>query len=108
MAIRFDKPTSLAIDLLFNGPQPNLFSASEAAASPMQAGTFTGDTRVGGSCNVTELRLNPHCNGTHTESVGHIVNESVRVDEVVTGHLLSAAIVSVRTRTLGGFIVRFL
>jgi len=70
---------SLAIPVNFNQPrqQPNHFSASAALASPMQAGGFIGDTKQGGSCNVNELTINPHCNGTHTESIAHICDFSI-------------------------------
>jgi kynurenine formamidase len=43
----------------------------------MQAGGFIGDTKQGGSCNVNELTINPHCNGTHTESIAHICDFSI-------------------------------
>jgi len=70
---------SLAIPVNFNQPkqQPNHFSANAALASPMQAGGFIGDTKQGGSCNVNELTINPHCNGTHTESIAHICDFSM-------------------------------
>jgi kynurenine formamidase len=70
---------SLAIPVNFNQPrqQPNHFSANAALATPMQAGGFIGDTKQGGSCNVNELTINPHCNGTHTESIAHICDFSV-------------------------------
>jgi len=70
---------SLAIPVNFNQSrqQPNHFSASAALASPMQAGGFIGDTKQGGSCNVNELTINPHCNGTHTESIAHICDFSI-------------------------------
>ena len=71
------KPLSLAIPVIFQtkeniAMQPNHFSAHFAASEPMNAGTFIGDTEQGGSCNVNELTINPHCNGTHTETVAHI------------------------------------
>lgn len=67
-------PYSLAIDVYFNHDkqQPSHFGASPALAKPMQAGGFIGDTEQGGSCNVNELVINPHCNGTHTETIAHI------------------------------------
>ncbi len=70
---------SLAIAVNFNQPkqQPNHFSANAALANPMQAGGFIGDTKQGGSCNVNELTINPHCNGTHTESIAHICDFSI-------------------------------
>ena len=65
---------SLAIPVSFNQSerQPNHFGASPASSTPMLAGEFIGDTKQGGSCNVNELNINPHCNGTHTETVAHI------------------------------------
>jgi kynurenine formamidase len=67
---------SLAIPVYFNQPtqQPNHFGAKGALASPMHVGSFIGDTKQSGSCNVNELTINPHCNGTHTESIAHICN----------------------------------
>jgi len=74
---------SLAIPVNFNQPkqQPNHFSANAALAKPMQAGGFIGDTKQGGSCNVNELTINPHCNGTHTESIAHICDFSM--DDII-------------------------
>ncbi|MFK0573703.1 cyclase family protein [Endozoicomonas sp.] len=67
---------SLAIPLGFNQPQPNHFSASPATAQAMRGGSFVGDTELGGSCNVNEITINPHCNGTHTETLAHICHRS--------------------------------
>jgi len=76
---------SLAIPVNFNQPkqQPNHFSANAALASPMQAGGFIGDTKQGGSCNVNELTINPHCNGTHTESIAHICDFSINTNVLI-------------------------
>ena len=73
-----DFPYSLAIGVDFHhgDNQPNHFGAMPALAKPMQVGGFIGDTEQGGSCNVNELTLNPHCNGTHTETVRHICDAS--------------------------------
>jgi len=77
--INMAKSWSIAIAVNFNQPtkQPNHFSANAALASPMQADDFIGETKQGGSCNVNELTINPHCNGTHTESIAHICDFSV-------------------------------
>ncbi|NQZ89169.1 MAG: cyclase family protein [Colwellia sp.] len=77
--ISMEKSWSLAIPVNFNQPsqQPNHFSANAALSCPMQAGGFIGDTKQGGSCNVNELTINPHCNGTHTESIAHICDYSM-------------------------------
>jgi kynurenine formamidase len=69
-------PYSIAIEQSFDTQQPNHFGAEYARKTPMHVGSFIGDTERGGSCNVNELFLNPHCNGTHTETIGHICDSS--------------------------------
>lgn len=93
--IELEKAACLAIPLNFNGPQPNFFGAREAAATPLAASGFIGDTQQCGSCNVAEIRLVPHCNGTHTESVGHIVDEPVPITQVLRETLFPAQLVTV-------------
>lgn len=70
--INTDIGHSIAIDLDFDAQQPNHFGAQLAIAETMRAGSFVGDTNLGGSCNVKTLQINPHCNGTHTETIAHI------------------------------------
>ena len=80
--VRNDLATSIAIPLNFFGPQPNHFGVPVATATIVEAGEFVGDTVRGGSCNVKTLQLTPHCNGTHTESISHIVDDEVAVGEL--------------------------
>ncbi len=87
---------SLAIELRFDGAQPNHFGAPMACTQPLRSGDFVGDTRQGGSCNVGTLTITPHCNGTHTETVGHIVNDRIPICEVLTGSLMLATLISVQ------------
>jgi kynurenine formamidase len=93
--VDFSKGICLAIMLEFDGPQPSHFDAPPARATPMSVGSFVGDTRQGGSCNVPVLNLNPHCNGTHTESVAHIVNEPVPIHRALPGRPMLASLVTV-------------
>ncbi len=87
-------PVSIAIPLNFNGPQPNHFGANEACAKPMQAGDFIGDTTQGGSCNAQEITLNPHCNGTHTESISHVIDDLIAPHEAVKQPLMMAHLIT--------------
>jgi arylformamidase len=89
---------SLAIPLQFDGPQPNFFTAPPASAEPLETGGFTGDTRLGGSCNVGSYHFVPHCNGTHTECVGHLVDDTVTVTEQLRAPLLPATLVTIAPR----------
>ena len=79
-----DAATSLAIGLDFDGPQPNHFGTAPASRQPLQFGDFVGNTQQGGCCNVDVIELIPHCNGTHTESAGHIVDDDVFVGSMAS------------------------
>ena len=97
----FGQPLSIAIPLDFDGPQPSCFDAPAAAAKPFRSGGFVGDTRAGGSCNCELLSLAPHCNGTHTECVGHLTDERVTVSESLSGGVELALLLSVQPVQVG-------
>ncbi len=88
------RPVSIAIPLDFAGPQPSSFDAPPASARAFRAGDFVGDMRQGGSCNCELLTLAPHCNGTHTECVGHVTEDRVAVSDCVAGGLVPALLVT--------------
>ena len=88
--------TPIAIPLDFDGPQPNHFGAPKARQAALELGGFVGDTQKNGSCNVETLTMVPHCNGTHTESIGHIVNEDVYVGHQAGHAFLTAAVFTLR------------
>ncbi|MDA7924565.1 cyclase family protein [Mariniblastus sp.] len=93
---------SLAIVLDFEGLQPNHFGTEKASNEVLKLGGFTGDTRDGGSCNVDRLEMIPHCNGTHTETVGHIVNEDIWVGHAALDVLSLAFLVTVEPKLAEG------
>ncbi|HET8552810.1 MAG TPA: cyclase family protein [Gammaproteobacteria bacterium] len=88
---------SLAIRLDFNGQQPNFFGAPPAQKETFAAGGFVGDTRSGGSCNVGVYRLNPHCNGTHTECIGHVVDDDITVADLNVPGIIPATLITIDT-----------
>jgi arylformamidase len=90
-----DKFIDLSIPLNFNGEQPNAYGAEPAVSHPCVAGPLVGDTREGGSCNFEQYTFIPHCNGTHTESIGHITKERISLRDSLTDVFLFAVVVSV-------------
>jgi kynurenine formamidase len=89
-------PLPIAVPLDFDGPQPAFHGAPPASSRALRSDGFVGDTREGGSCNCELLTLVPHCNGTHTECVGHLTDERVSIQETLRGGLCLALLVSVR------------
>jgi kynurenine formamidase len=92
---RSDAPISLAIPIDAADPRVLAFGATAPEARRIEGDGFVGDTRRGGSCNVAEHRLVPHCHGTHTECVGHLVDEPLSVNDVLRESLIPASLVSI-------------
>lgn len=83
------KMIDLSIPLRFDGPQPSAFGVGMATAEEL------GDTREDSSVNFERYSLVPHCNGTHTECVGHITHKRISVRSCLQDALLHAVLVSV-------------
>lgn len=88
-------PIDLAIPLDFDGAQPNFFGVPKALSRTYEDGNVIGDTGRGGPCNFDIVEFIPQCNGTHTECVGHIVNQSVFISDLLPEVLIPATLVSV-------------
>lgn len=85
----------ISIPLRFNEAQPTFFGAAPASAEAITAGSFVGDVRHGGSCNCSVHVLAPHCNGTHTECVGHVTQERLSVRDLALRHFSAALLITV-------------
>ncbi len=86
----------LSIPLHFNSEQPNIYKVKRATSKAYrEKDGFIGDTRKGGSCNFEELNLVPHCNGTHTECVGHISHQRVSIHQQLRDVFIPATLISI-------------
>lgn len=85
----------ISMPLRFDSPQPTFFGTPPASERAIVAGSFVGDVRRGGSCNCSVHTLVPHCNGTHTECVGHITADRLSVRDLAVNHLRAALLVTV-------------
>jgi len=92
---RFELIADISIPLKFDGPQPNAFGVKAAIARSL------GDTRHGSSVNFDEVTFVPHCNGTHTECVGHITDERMSVRDCLVDVIMPALLVSVEPKKQG-------
>ncbi len=95
LPIDLGAPISLARAQRFDGSGPRHFGAPAARARAFTAPGFSGEVRRGASCNCATIELTPHCHGTHTESVAHLVDEPRDVCDLVPLGLLPALVVSV-------------
>ena len=91
-----DEVHDLSIPLSFADEQLECFGAPPAREQALEAASFVGDVRRGGSCNCSTYTLTTHCNGTHTECVGHITAERLSVRELCTELFSVALLISVK------------
>lgn len=89
------KVKDISIPLKFNGEQPNIYNTKRAESRAYEADGFIGDTRQGGGCNFEQLTLVPHCNGTHTECIGHITHKRFSIQEQLKDALIPATVLTV-------------
>lgn len=99
--VDFAAASSLAIELAFDAPQPRHFAAPPATSRPYVVGGFNGEVARGASCNCRQLTLVPHCNGTHTESVGHLAAQpTTPLHRLLPAGPLPALLLSVTPETV--------
>ena len=89
----------ISIPLKFGGQQPNAFGVDAATARSL------GDTRTGSSVNFEQITFVPHCNGTHTECVGHITHERISLRDCLRDVMVPALLVSVEPEPSEGDLV---
>lgn len=80
--------------LNFNKEQPKVYGVENATSVAYSNNNFIGDTRQGGVCNFESLKLVPHCNGTHTECIGHISNNRLSIHDQLQKVLIPNTLIS--------------
>lgn len=88
-------PKDLSIPIYFNGKQPNTYGVEKACSVPYEDGKFIGDRRKNGPCNFETYWLTPHCNGTHTECIGHITKERIDILSSLKDIMIPSFLISI-------------
>jgi kynurenine formamidase len=89
------RPIAIALDLNFSADQPRHFGAPAATSHAFAVPGFSGSVATGASCNCNVITLIPHCNGTHTESVGHLTTERLDAHRQAPLGLIPAVLATV-------------
>jgi len=88
----------ISIPLKFNGPQPNYYDVKKGQLKHLQSGGIIYSVADGAGCNVSEISLNIHCSGTHTECVGHLHENPGDVGNVIKDLMIPAVLITVHTK----------
>ncbi|GAA4841070.1 cyclase family protein [Algivirga pacifica] len=95
-SINLQNPIPISIPLHFNDQQPNTYGVPKASSSPYRGEGWVGDVREGSGCNFEHYELIPHCNGTHTECIGHITYDRLSVNNLLKDSFIPATLISVQ------------
>ncbi|MGH8202164.1 MAG: cyclase family protein [Steroidobacteraceae bacterium] len=95
VVIDLTQPFDLSVEIDFEGAQVRHFGAPRASSRPYSVPGFSGSVTRGASCNCDSISVIPHCNGTHTESAGHLTREPLHAQRIVPRGLLPAVLISV-------------
>ena len=98
LEVDFSKGMDISIPLLFNGDQPNTYNVDRAVSKAYEDAQFIGDTRKGGPCNFETYNFTPHCNGTHTECIGHITKERVSILDSLQEEMILSVLITVEPK----------
>jgi len=84
----------LSLPVRLNDGGIRAFGLGPVQMNPFRAGSYVGNVAEGGSSNCDLLSFYPHGNGTHTESIGHIMREPLSVHRVMQQFFFSALLIS--------------
>jgi kynurenine formamidase len=94
-------PIEISIPQTFDEDQPVAFGVPNAVTFPIMAEGYIGSVAEGSGTNCNYIHMIPHCNGTHTECVGHILTQKVFINEVLTDPILPATVITVEAEAAG-------
>ncbi|MDA8692584.1 cyclase family protein [Saprospiraceae bacterium] len=97
--VDLSKPLDISIPLEHH-KTPIAFGAPAFEATPFTQGDFIGSIEAGSPVNFYNIKINPHGNCTHTESVKHIDARGESILETIDQQHFIARLISVTPETL--------
>lgn len=81
--------------------EPKAWHTPDAQISPVVRDGWVGEVAQGSPVNFFDVALNPHGNGTHTESIGHIRKDHYSINEAMKEFHFVARVVRVQSQQIG-------
>lgn len=98
----FSKPIDISIPLRSGEENPKAWYAPNPDFSPVETENFIGSVAKGAPVNFHNVFFNPHGNGTHTESAGHVLKEMPSINHNLKTYFFIAELISVNAEVIGG------
>lgn len=93
--VDFSKPLDVSCPLNRGNKNPLAFGVEGPKMKPLEIGGFVGSVEKGGACNCEIIEFIPHCNGTHTECIGHITAEKISINQCLKNYFFDVILISV-------------
>jgi kynurenine formamidase len=99
------KPIDVSLPFTTDNNAASAWYVPPVKIEPVRTEQFVGDVNEGGSVNFNNIIFNPHGNGTHTESVGHISSSKESVNQTMKTFFFSSYVISVEPVNKSGDLV---
>jgi arylformamidase len=101
LSINLNEPLDISIPLRGNSSNVNAWYIGPPKIEPEVIDGNTISVTEGASVNFNTISFNPHAHGTHTETVGHITQESFPVNTYLKQFFFLAEVISVAPEKTG-------
>ncbi len=78
--------------------EPKAWQTPDVKIEPFKEDNWIAEVKQGSPVNFFNIFFNPHGNGTHTESIGHIRADQVSISDVLTEFHFMARLVKMESR----------
>jgi len=95
-----NNPLDISIPLHPEGPRA--WYVEKMKYEPVMTERFTGSVELGGAVNFRNVFFNPHGHGTHTETVGHIDEEIVSINQTLKSFFFPCRLITVDPKPYSG------
>ena len=89
------KPLDISMTLSTSKENSSAWYVNPVSIEPVKGDGFIGSVALGGSVNFRNILFNPHGNGTHTESVGHIDTEIHSINKTLKRFHFMALVITI-------------
>lgn len=102
LEIDFSQPIDISIHTSSEANDAKAWYVDPVSIEPVRTDSFLGSVKEGGSVNFRNISFNPHGNTTHTESVGHIAEEVINVQDCLKNYFFKAQLITVTPEVYQG------
>ena len=99
--VDFSKPLDISIPMTGKASNVNAWYVDHPKIEPHHEGDFVGSVALGATTNFNDISFNPHAHVTHTECVGHIMEEVHSINQTLEQYFFTSELITVAPEKKG-------